>query len=160
MIGGRPRFVLSMGLPVLLVGCAAEPRGEPSPVPRTSEKTGWDAAAAEGLRLVVRGDWDDVDTSVAVGVSRGEAAVLSSTADAEHPGRKLYTLLSILDERGTLTARRLPEDGNTALPGPGDAIEFTCRFAPFRNPERERTILVQTRRRLRDLAGVDYRPIR
>ena len=153
------RFVLAAGAAAFLCACAAEPLIEPSPVLVTPGEATWEPAAAGGLRLVVRGDWDDVDTSASVGVSRAEVAVVGPPI-AEQPDRRVYPLLSILDERGTLTARRLPEQDRAGLPGPGEPIEFTCRFAPGRSPGRVRTILIETSRRLRDLAGADYRPIR
>jgi hypothetical protein len=156
MIGFRLLFVSFTLIAIGLVGCASRPSFETASVPSGASETQW-TDGPWGLRLRVRGDWDDVDAAVAVGVSRGEAATLSSI---QGEGRREYRLLSIDDEPGVLIAQLVVGEQNRAGAAAGVQIDLTCRIGRYQDEARERIILEQTQQRLKNLAGVDYRPIR
>jgi hypothetical protein len=103
---------------------------------------------------VVHGDWNDVRPAVAVSVDKIETAILSSTSADEEYRFKLETIAA---EPGWLTARPEGADPASGKPIP---IRLTASIGHFGSPERERQLLEATRKRLEDLAGVDYRPIR
>jgi hypothetical protein len=105
-----------------------------------------------GAPLTVVGDWDDVRAAVIVGTDGCETVILDSTRG---PTEQVFRIQTIMDGHGTVTARRDPGGGSEAIP-----ITFTCTILPFGDPEREQCILDGTAQRLRDLKGVDYRPLR
>jgi hypothetical protein len=158
MIGVCSGIFFGLGLVVGPVGCAFQPAFLPAQIQSAGSPDGPWVDGQTGLRVIVRGDWDDVDAAAEVGVSRGEAAILSSRLEQ---GRREYELVSIQDEPGILIASlaAAPEEA-AGPPGPGVPIELTCRMGRSENRARERVILLQTARRLKDLAGVDVRPIR
>lgn len=87
-------------------------------------------------------------------MERSETVIVSQSAtDLE----QVFELLGVTDEHGKLIARRDAADLNATRPIP---IRLACNFELGGDPDRSRRILEETRRRLADLAGVDYRPVR
>jgi hypothetical protein len=130
-------------------GCVVDNRsragGEPSP----------------GTTITVRGDWDDVRPALEHGAGRSEAAVVGfaglALAPAEaidNPTRRLCAhLVTGGDEPIEVRAWAL----STQDPGP---VRLTARVGRFGDRQREEHLLACVRRRLEDLAGVDWAPIR
>lgn len=99
-----------------------------------------------GSSLVVSGDWDDLETSVDVGIGWAEVGLLGQ--DELMGGLVRYRVLTTRDEIGELIARPA-SDGCIALVakiGPGD-------------PEHEARLIRAVARRLGQLHGVDVAPI-
>lgn len=96
-------------------------------------------------------DWADVEAAVLVGASAAEMAVLGDEAGE---GERAFRLLTIRDESAELRARTAAPESERPVP-----IELSARVGHFGDPERERVLLEAVARRLRDLAGVDYRPL-
>lgn len=129
MFGLWPKTLVPFAAVAVLVGCRA-------PLPASSE-------------LTVIADWNDVEAAAIVAVEPYETVILGST-----PGDRVHTfdLLTIMDDTGTLTARR-DTDAADLIP-----IHLTCTLGLFGDPDRERAILRDAAARLRALAGVEYRP--
>lgn len=109
-----------------------------------------------GQARVVRGDWNDVDAAVSVGLSDAEMAVLR--VRVRSADRIEYELESILDEPGELIVTREP--GTAALAdGPGLPIRLEARVGRWLDETRAWRLLRGTARRLEDLAGVEFKPI-
>lgn len=102
--------------------------------------------------MVVIGDWDDVDASVASVIGRFEMAVLSSSASQDE---QTFELLMISDEPAFVYARRAPRSGDAMIP-----ITLSCKVGYFGDPVKEKQFIVALAARLKDLAGVDFRPDR
>lgn len=94
------------------------------------------------------GDWDDTDASVSVGVEAIEAALTSVHQPA--PGRREYRLKRVNGEVGLLVIER----------GEGDVLNLTASIGPLGDPERERKLVQAVRRRLDQLHGVEFAPVR
>lgn len=103
--------------------------------------------AEPGPRLV-RGDWDDALPAARVAASAAEMAILQVAAPAEFEVR--LELIAIGDAAGSATIRRI--DGST--------LEVTCRVGRFGDSRREDRFLDALERRLAQLAGVDFAPVR
>jgi hypothetical protein len=104
-----------------------------------------------GSGTSVLADWDDLDAAVLAAVGPNETALLAWSKDELE---QVFLLRTIRDEEGRLVARR-----EQAAPDPV-RIDLTCQIGLFGDPPAEQAILEATRRRLAELAGVDYRPIR
>jgi hypothetical protein len=108
------------------------------------------AGPASG-ELAVQGDWNDVTASVYAAIRDQEVAMLS---ELRSEGRIEFEFMTAQDEPVTLVAVRTGEGDE------GVTITLTSRFGHFGDPMRERKFMERVASRLRDLAGVDYRPIR
>jgi len=124
-----------------LAGCDNTFRADPAGVP----------LAGGGHSVTVRADWDDLDSAVLVGVGTAETAVLEWPEESDNP--RVYTLATVRDEPGDLTASGEPRTGPSE-------IYLEARLGRFGAPQRERLLLGAVRRRLLQLAGVGAAPIR
>lgn len=111
-----------------------------------------------GERESAVGDWDKVDASVAVGVSKVEMAVVSQRDSA--PNERVYELVTSTDEPARLTVRRTDGAGAAARASGPQVIDLFAQVGRFGNAEREKALIRAVRARLGDLAGVDFAPIR
>lgn len=103
-----------------------------------------------GSTLVVRGDWDDVETSVDVGMGWAEMAVLGRDAMGEDKVR--YRVITVLGESGSLIAKRAGDE-TVSLSASFDGI-------PGGDAGLEAKLIRGVARRLEQLAGRDVAPIR
>ncbi|HZW09936.1 MAG TPA: hypothetical protein VFF69_08535 [Phycisphaerales bacterium] len=124
-------------------GCASGGSGRPAGAP-----------ASGATRIEVLGDWDDVRSSVGVGLSQVGIAPLR--VNSPEPDRLEYALRTPRDEPGRLTLERLAPAHE---PDPV-AIAITCSIGRFGDPEREAQLVARIRRRLEQLRGVEIAPIR
>lgn len=126
--------------------------------------TNWSHSTGEaspGITLVVRGDWDDVEAAVQVAAGRSEMGIvkvlgtqLNPAEAAKVPTRRcVFELRTSGDEPATLEFRA----ASTADPGD---IVATAHVGRYGDRVREEHLLAEVRRRLEDLAGVDWAPIR
>ena len=100
--------------------------------------------------MSVRGDWDDLDSAVLVGVGAAETAVLVWPEASDNP--RVYGLVTVDDEPGELVA--------SGDPSAGSPIRLEVRIGRLGDPARERTLLGAVRKRLEQHAGVNAAPIR
>lgn len=105
-----------------------------------------------GVRLVSRGDWDDVDAAVDVGLGAIEAASLG--IDHSMPGLIVYEFVTIRDDPGRLEIRQLD------LPPDEPGIEILASIGHFARPKEEQRLVRAIARRLRQLHGVQTSPVR
>ena len=93
------------------------------------------------------GDWDDVGAAATYAVEAGEAAIEDvAVGDA----RAVFSLRGVGGEPGVLEATR----------GEGDEIVASCSIGRFGDERRQRRVLEAFARRLGQLHGVEYAPIR
>jgi hypothetical protein len=133
---------------ITLVACLGVGLGRPgcSPISTLAVPSG--STGGEGQEVTVKGDWNDVTASVYAAIRDQEVALLSEKRTAD---RVTYELLTARDEPVRLVATRTADQ---------DSITLRSRFGHFGDPARERRFTERIASRLRDLAGVDYRPIR
>lgn len=118
----------------------------------------WSARAIPAGRvsqpLEVVADWNDVEAAVLAATGRVEMAFVSQ---AEAPGRHVFELRTIRDEPAELVFTcelgALPE-------GERIPIRIWCSVGRFGDSGREAQVLRAVAKRLGDLAGVDFAPIR
>lgn len=140
---GHNRFrllTLSAALGAVLAGgCGSAPRLESRAAPGGESPT----------RMVMEGDWDDVEVAVRYGLARSELSLLSVT---DAPLSKEFRLRSSRDEPASLSASR-------EAPGPDPVpIRMEARVGRFGDPAREHALLHRVNRRLGQLRGVDIAP--
>jgi len=134
-------LALAAGVIPHLAGCANGPNSPASASTATSPATS---------TVNVAGDWNDVAAALEVAIRDQGFAVLSETrGELAHE----FELLTIRDEPGSITARRDTTDS-------ASSITLTCRIGAVGDPRREQPLLAAMTKRLKDLAGVDYRPVR
>lgn len=111
--------------------------------------------ASEGgaARVVVWGDWDDVEPAAIVGASEAEMAILNQ--EEPRPGERLFRLVTVLDQPAVLRAVRQSEGGA----GGAEPIELSAEVGRFGDRAQAARLVRATAERLEDLAGVDYRPL-
>ncbi len=105
------------------------------------------------------GDWDDVYAAALVGTEQADCAIVRVLESTEKTWKA--EIKSVRDEHGTLTAFRCHGRCTGTPEQLADAnITLVCSLGVFGNAETEQDILVKTTRRLRDLHGVEFAPIR
>ncbi len=97
---------------------------------------------------MLSGDWDDVVPAARVAASRVEMAVVSMAVPADD--RIEIELVAVGAEPGSATFIRTPQG----------LIGATCRIGRFGDADRESRFLAAFERRLGQLRGVDYAPVR
>lgn len=123
--------------------------------------------------IEVIADWDDIDAAVDVALKAGECAILQETTPATPASptrdeplairdpfvRRVFQIRSISDARGELVLTRaihpIPNDKGS-IP-----ITIEARLGDphgLRDTLREGRLVAATRRRLTQLAGVDWHP--
>lgn len=123
--------------------------------------SGVSAAALRGpiakspTSIVARGDWNDVLAAVTVAVPSIDAAVLKVTSAGDEQRFEIETAGA---DPGWLVA--VP-DGSADPKSPDPIrIRLTAAVGLFGDPAREAKLLEATRKRLADLAGVGFAPLR
>jgi len=102
--------------------------------------------------LIVRGDWNDVDAAVDVGLSAIEAASLG--VDRSIPRLIVYEFVTIRDDQGQITIRLLD------LPDDEPGIEILASIGHFARPKEEQQLVRAIAHRLGQLYGVQVSPVR
>ncbi|GMV27689.1 MAG: hypothetical protein AMXMBFR58_37200 [Phycisphaerae bacterium] len=135
------RLLMSAALAVGVGGCSVPaPRPEPD---RFNPPT--DA--------VVIGDWDDVESSVRVGASQSEMAILEVKRPDDRTA--IFEFLTITDEPASLEVHRdlFPEDSGSFR------LNLRASVGTFGDAAWQERLIDRVSRRLRQLAGVDVAPI-
>lgn len=94
------------------------------------------------------GDWNDIGVAAAFGAGAGEAAIEDAQIDETVA---IFSLRAVNGEPGVLDVTRAEE---------GDRVVASCTIGRFGDAVRQRRILEAFARRLQQLYGVDYAPIR
>lgn len=129
-----------------LAGCGRTP----GPGSLFAAKT---AETGRSTALVVEGDWDDVDAAILVGLEQAEMAQLRRRSPG--PDEVVVELLTLRDQPGTLRLTREPPTGD----GP-TRITIEASVGRVREPDLERRLVRAVARRLEDLRGVEFAPVR
>jgi hypothetical protein len=112
-----------------------------------------DGPAEMPSERVVRGDWDDADAAVRTGVRREQMAIESRreyrSVEDEDATVIVYHLRTVRGDSGDLTLKRLA----------GDEILVRCRIGAMGSEGAEAALVSEVSKRLRALAGRDYRPL-
>jgi hypothetical protein len=129
-----------------LSGCGRTP-GQGSLFAAKTAETG------RSTSLVVEGDWDDVESAILVGLDQAEMAQLRRrTPSADEV---VVELITLRDQPGTLRLSREPATGD----GP-TRITIEASVGRAREAELERGLVRAVARRLEDLRGVEFAPVR
>ncbi|MBX3386689.1 MAG: hypothetical protein KF768_08975 [Phycisphaeraceae bacterium] len=111
----------------------------------------------------VIGDWNDVEAAALAGVDQAEATVRSVDRSRESDGVLIFDLLTVRDRSGELTVERISE-GRTVrgVEHESARLRLTGRIGsgPLREPDTERWIIDRVARRLEQLRGVEFAPLR
>lgn len=119
-------------------GCASEP-----------PDLGSFLAGAPTLRGT--GDWNDIHAAVLLAAEQSDSAIAKVYEPA--PDVRLFRLATVRAETSWLKVTRLePVDGVSE-------VRMQARIGRFGDPPRERALMERVARRLKILAGVNYRPI-
>lgn len=105
------------------------------------------SAEASPSTAVVRGDWNDLDAALLVAASEAEMAVVSSEGDDSAFSAELTTPR---DDRVTVWVTRQA----------ADRFEVRVRAGLFGDPESERRLVGAFSRRLEQLHGREWAPVR
>lgn len=109
------------------------------------------------------GDWNDVEAAALAGVDQAEATVRSVDRSRESDGVLIFDLLTVRDRSGELTVERISE-GRTVhgVEHESARLRLTGRIGsgPLREPDTERRIIDRVARRLEQLRGVEFAPLR
>lgn len=140
-----PVIVLAMPL---LSGCGGgfPKRGAPTP---------------SGTTAIVRGEWDDLDAAIEAMCGTTELALVGRVAFQLQPAevadlstrRRGYDLLTSADEPARITFAAQETGEPTAM-------VMTVRVGRFGDASREAAVIEAVRRRLADLEGKDFAPMR
>jgi hypothetical protein len=98
--------------------------------------------------VVVIGDWNDVEAAAIAAMDGNETTITGQSATDRE---QVFELLTIMDGRGKLVARREGE-GVEKIP-----IHLTCSLGLFGEPAREKAVMSAAAKRLRELEGVEWR---
>lgn len=101
--------------------------------------------------MEAEGDWEDLAASVQVGAEQSEMAIVRQPKHvADSPAR--FELVTNLNEPVVLKAERAGESAKK--------ITLTAAVGRFGDQGRERALLRRIARRLGDLYGVEFAPVR
>lgn len=105
------------------------------------------------------GDWDDVDNAVAVAAGKCQMAVVEIRGVGED--EREYDLLTVTDEPARVRAQRTaglsPSSGSAAS---SEQFQVRAHVGRFGDVAVEQSLIDHIKVRLRDLAGVDFAPVR
>lgn len=105
-------------------------------------------AGESPTRATVRGDWNDAEAAAIVAAGQNELAILMVAPQGD--AMLVVDMTTVGDDPVRLTARRADPD----------TIELEARVGRFGDPVRERALLQSVAKRLRDLSGRDWAPVR
>jgi hypothetical protein len=109
--------------------------------------SGLEPVGEPGARVVVA-DWDDVDAAVEVAVKRSEVGLAGPARREE--GRVVFPIRTISDEAGELVVTR----------GEGDRVTVEASIGRFGDAAWESRVVGAVARRLRELGGVEWAPVK
>lgn len=137
------RGARGVGIGLLLsasVGLIAGCEGQPPVIDRF-------AHAGSVAEPGVRGDFDDLETSIDTGLTKAGVAPVHWHEPV--PGTRIYELRTARDQPGELVV----VVGQEALPDGSVPVELRCRIGRFGEPELERRVMAEIARRLEELRG-------
>lgn len=105
--------------------------------------------------LAAEGDWDDLAASVQVGAEQSEMVVVKQTCAGNDQTPARFELRTNLNEPVVVEASRIA--GASAASG---TMSLRAGVGRFGDDARERALLAAIARRLHDLRGVEFAPIR
>lgn len=105
------------------------------------------AHAGSAAEPGVRGDFDDLETSIDTGLTKAGVAPVHWHEPAA--GTRIYELRTARDQPGELVVVVGPE----ALPDGSVPVELRCRIGRFGEPELERRVMAEIALRLEELRG-------
>lgn len=113
---------------------------------------------APPTQITVVADWNDVYAAAQIAAGKNETAI---TSHSETPTEQVMELRTVTADSGRLTARRDTPAPAFGAPDPAPIpIHLTCTVGLFGDAQRQGAILEWTRRRLEQLKGVDWAPVR
>ena len=109
--------------------------------------------------MTVRADWNDVDAAADIAGPQVELAMLSKSLETlpGGMGEHRYMFLATDDTEFDLRVRQAQPGAGVEAPGP---LKLTAEGHPRRDPKREATLISAMARRLEDLAGKEWAPVR
>jgi hypothetical protein len=122
-----------------IAGCSSAPSADFSTSPDESPS-----------RAKLRGDWDDLEAAVLVAAGKAEMAVLM--VGTSGPSEFRAELTTTTDETAKLTVIRGADDP--------DRLDAACRVGHFGDAEVERRLIGHLSRRLAQLHGREWAPVR
>lgn len=143
-------FMAAAGLSgFLLSGCASQAKAPP---PRGGE--GHTPSAAQPISMALLGDWNDIDAALAVGLERGQSAVIAT----ERSSRVVrFNLEAITGRSGVITFTRQSDASGRGAPS--EMIEISAQIEGAQGPTLARRLVDATAARLSQLQGVLTAPI-
>ena len=105
--------------------------------------------------LEVLADWDDLNAAMAVAAERTEMAVVRASDPTGDGLTRRFELRTVAAETVEVIVTR--SEADTDQP---QAIVVRAKVGRFGDPEREAALLGALRRRLEQLRGVDFSPVR
>lgn len=125
---------------------------------------------SRGSQTVIVADWTDVVPAAIVAASQVEMAIVRQAPDDRDIPRALridLELVTLTGEPVVVEATREPIDPSAVAPGDRGAsagesvrVSLVARVGRFGSPGAERRLLEAMSRRLLDLRGVEFRPVR
>lgn len=101
-------------------------------------------------RATLLGDWNDLEAALIVAASKAEMAVMLVSAAGESEFRAQLT--TVTDEKVSLAVSRVVNEP--------ERLEASCRVGHFGDAEAERRLLGHLARRLAQLRGREWAPVR
>lgn len=101
-----------------------------------------------------KGDWDDIDASLGIGLERSELAVLEEQSS---PTKRTFELISITGTKGRLIAAQSPDGKDTLI---SIEVRMTRSARGSLEQQQARILAKEMGRRLADLQGVRIAPVR
>lgn len=111
------------------------------------------ALRADAADASVRADWDDADAAVYGGLSRLVVAVTRIVPVS--PDQRQYQLRCMSGEDGLLVI-----DRPAGAPDDPLQLRVRCSIGRLGDPELERAVVEGVTRRLHELCGVEYAPLK
>lgn len=99
-------------------------------------------------------DWNDIDAAVRVGAEQAECVVVR-TLPARTGTERRFELKHVSGRRGELVVATPADPAPDPRP-----VDLSCRMGALGDHELEERIVARVARRLTDLRGVEFAPIR
>ena len=134
-------------LVVSISGCAG---------PHPSTPTAPATAAHQPFSERLEADWDDIDAAAEVGTGQAECVVVRAQTLPDGLERR-FDLKHVSGLTGRLVVRLDPHGPRPTTPGQSRS---PCEMGPLGTPELEKLIVKRVAKRLSDLKGVEFAPIK
>lgn len=135
--------IVVVGLGVMAAACASTSGGG------GAEERFVDASVTE-----VDGDWDDVEAAVIVGAEQSEAVIVRQSGGMKDDVR-VFVIRNVLDQRGELTVTRKGANADGS-----SRIEMRLGVGTFGDQRKQATMLARVAKRMDDLKGREWAPVR